>query len=174
MEKAMSNEYLSLLKRPEWQKKRLEKLELAGWECENCGSKDNQLHVHHRQYFKNRNPWEYDNKQLEVLCDNCHNISHEMSDVIKQILSFSDTNEIFNVLLGYCDPEIISKIDNIPMHQYEYKLRAIGYIAKLLIFVDSRKYRSLAEALIENSFDPVRKEAEDFFRKKYDMELEEM
>lgn len=170
----MSNIYFELLKKPEWQKKRLERLEIAGWECENCGQKDDQLHVHHRQYFKNRSPWEYENEQLEVLCDECHKSSHEITEAIKQILSFSDTREIFNLLMGYCDPKILPKINDIQIEEHNYRLMAAGCFANLITFIDRKKYKSLANFLIENSYDGIRDEAEDFFRKKYDPEWEEM
>jgi 5-methylcytosine-specific restriction endonuclease McrA len=93
-------EYWQLLKRPEWQKKRLEMLELAGWECQDCGSKENSLHVHHKQYFKGRDPWDYEADQLEVLCDDCHNVEHLELQRIKEILSFYSVNEIYNLLIG--------------------------------------------------------------------------
>ena len=46
-------------KHPLWQKKRLEALSGSGFECQNCGSKDDQLHVHHKSYVKGRNVWDY-------------------------------------------------------------------------------------------------------------------
>lgn len=69
--------YFEKLKDPRWQKKRLEVLEAGNWTCVDCGDKDSTLHVHHRQYFKGREPWEYEVGQLEVLCEECHRTGHE-------------------------------------------------------------------------------------------------
>lgn len=51
-------------KHPQWQRKRLEALEAAGWECENCGEKETTLNVHHKRYVKGRMIWEYDVSEL--------------------------------------------------------------------------------------------------------------
>lgn len=167
----MSNEYFGLLQRPEWQKKRLERLEIAGWECENCGSKENQLHVHHKQYFKGRKPWEYENDQLEVLCHECHDLNHAAIQSTKEILSLSDNIEIFNILFGYADTSVIEKLTDAPYNVYSYEYQAVGYMARLLTFIDSRKYRKICEFLIANANDE--EEATNFFRQKYDNGLEE-
>lgn len=167
----MSNEYLNLLQRPEWQRKRLERLEIAGWECENCGSKENQLHVHHKQYFKGRKPWEYDNDQLQILCHKCHDLNHVVIEAIKEILSLSDHDEIFNILLGYADIDVIKKISDFPHGAFAFEYQAIGYIARLLTFVDPKKYLKICEFVIANANDV--EEATNFFRQKYDNGLEE-
>lgn len=73
----MSKAYFEKLKDPRWQKKRLEALEASFWKCACCGDAQSTLHVHHRQYFKGREPWEYEVGQLEVLCESCHAIEHE-------------------------------------------------------------------------------------------------
>ena len=64
--------YWELLQHPNWQKKRLEILECAGFECENCGSKKDTLHVHHSYYEKGLKPWEYPNESMHCLCKHCH------------------------------------------------------------------------------------------------------
>lgn len=51
--------YIELLKHPKWQKKRLEVLKLAGFQCENCGSEEETLHIHHAYYEKGLAPWDY-------------------------------------------------------------------------------------------------------------------
>jgi hypothetical protein len=69
----MSNKpYWEKLKDPQWQKKRLEVLERAEWECSDCGSKDKTLHVHHRYYVSKREPWDYPISAYEALCAECH------------------------------------------------------------------------------------------------------
>lgn len=70
----MSKTYADKLKDPRWQRKRLEVMENASWECLNCGSKDSELQVHHPAYLKGKEPWEYDESQLECLCKDCHKV----------------------------------------------------------------------------------------------------
>lgn len=77
------------IKSPEWQKKRLEILNLRGFKCEKCGNKEKTLHVHHRFYISGRLIHEYDNDVLQVLCEDCHKKEHSCNnkydDLIKQI-----------------------------------------------------------------------------------------
>lgn len=69
-------------KHPNWQKKRLEALDAAGFECDDCGTKEDQLHVHHRRYVKGRMIWEYTLDELEVLCADCHETAHKKKDAL--------------------------------------------------------------------------------------------
>ena len=69
--------YEETLRNPRWQKKRLGVLERAGWRCEWCGGRDEELQVHHGYYGKTaegerRKPWEYPDESLYCLCDSCH------------------------------------------------------------------------------------------------------
>lgn len=73
------SKYKELLQLPQWQKKRLEVLEAAGWKCSECGAEDRQLQVHHRRYIAGAKPWEYENADLAVLCDRCHEAEHGIS-----------------------------------------------------------------------------------------------
>lgn len=82
-----SKSYLEKLKDPRWQRKRLESLDLADWTCECCGDKSSTLHVHHKQYLKGREPWEYENDQLEVLCETCHSEEHSGDDILMDVIS---------------------------------------------------------------------------------------
>lgn len=94
------NTYYELLKHPEWQKKRLKIMELSNFECENCGIKDQTLHVHHSYYEKGLKPWEYPDESLRCLCDECHkNIQDFQTLFQKQIgkIGFENLEE----LLGY-------------------------------------------------------------------------
>lgn len=64
--------YSEKLKDPRWQKKQLEILERDNWMCQDCFNSKKTLHVHHLKYEKGKNPWEYDNKDLITICENCH------------------------------------------------------------------------------------------------------
>lgn len=79
--------YSEQLKNPNWQKRRLEALNEAGWSCRKCDATDATLHVHHKQYFKGRMAWEYESEDLEVLCESCHASEHDHQDLLKRLLS---------------------------------------------------------------------------------------
>lgn len=70
------SEYTEKFKDPRWQKKRLEILDDRGWACELCCRKEKTLHVHHVCYFKGKDPWEYEDHLLRVLCEECHEDEH--------------------------------------------------------------------------------------------------
>lgn len=78
--------YGEQLKHPNWQRKRLEVMEAAGFECENCGDKDSTLNVHHRRYVKGRMVWEYDGPDLVCLCAQCHQDEHEERELLDLLL----------------------------------------------------------------------------------------
>lgn len=79
--------YADQLKHPNWQRKRLEMLEAAKWECTKCGDKETTLHVHHRKYVKGRMAWEYEARELAVLCENCHEDEHHFQEDIEVLLN---------------------------------------------------------------------------------------
>lgn len=64
--------YAQKLRDPRWQKKRLEILNRDNFKCTQCGDSESTLSVHHKRYFKGREPWEYDGNLLITVCDNCH------------------------------------------------------------------------------------------------------
>lgn len=164
----MSNNYFDLLKNPLWQKKRLENLKLANWECINCGNKDDQLQVHHKQYIKGRNPWEYENEQLEVLCNKCHGEMHEMLDAIKTIISYSDIYEIFNLLKGYVSDDIDAKYDLQNNNSFISEFSNIGVIASIIALIHPKHYKYIAENIINLSSD--KEVALDLYRAKYEFD----
>ena len=84
----MAKSYWEKLKDPRWQKKRLEALQKAEFLCQYCYDGTTTLHVHHKEYFKGREPWEYSVDQLAVLCENCHAVHHESDDLLKVVCSF--------------------------------------------------------------------------------------
>lgn len=74
--KAAKAAYADLLRDPRWQRKRLEVMQAAGWECELCGDDKTELHVHHKHYRKGAAPWEYRRRELQCLCKDCHRLMH--------------------------------------------------------------------------------------------------
>lgn len=73
------DEYQERLKTPQWRAFSKEMIKKRGAKCEECGSPLG-LQVHHiPQYYKHydvREPWEYDEDEVEVLCDRCHRERH--------------------------------------------------------------------------------------------------
>jgi len=85
--------YSEKLRDPRWQKKRLEALNANDFTCELCGDNTSPLHVHHKEYLSKKvEPWQYDVRQLAVLCDACHDAYHSGNgfDMLKFICSFAD------------------------------------------------------------------------------------
>ena len=68
------SEYFELLKHPNWQRKRLEILQRDDFQCRLCSDKNTTLNVHHLKYLPERKPWEYENKDLITLCEDCHHL----------------------------------------------------------------------------------------------------
>lgn len=64
--------YWQKLQDPRWQKKRLEILERDGWKCRECDNAEETLHVHHRYYVSDREPWDYPEWAYSSLCKTCH------------------------------------------------------------------------------------------------------
>jgi hypothetical protein len=101
--------YTEQLKHPNWQRKRLEVMESAGWECENCGTKEVTLHVHHKIYIKGRMAWEYERDQLMALCEGCHEHNHEQRQILDRMLAESAgaIGIAVGLLAGYLDAECL-------------------------------------------------------------------
>jgi hypothetical protein len=64
--------YYQQLKDPRWQRTRLEIMQRDDFTCQQCGSKDQTLHVHHKHYTYGNAPWDYKPEVLITLCMDCH------------------------------------------------------------------------------------------------------
>lgn len=64
--------YSEKLLDPRWQKKRLEILQRDSFTCRNCSSMEKTLHVHHLNYERGVEPWEYPEYYMVTLCKDCH------------------------------------------------------------------------------------------------------
>jgi hypothetical protein len=69
--------YSDKLKDPRWQKKRLEIMEHDHFSCTSCGATDRTLNVHHGYYRKGTDPWDYDDRTLWTMCEDCHEFAHD-------------------------------------------------------------------------------------------------
>jgi len=75
--------YLEQIRDPRWQRKRLEILNAANFKCENCGSVNNELNVHHSAYLKGQPAWEHPVELLHCLCRPCHKERQQIEDSLK-------------------------------------------------------------------------------------------
>lgn len=91
----MSN-YSSMLRDPRWQKKRLEIMKRANFQCESCEENKDELHIHHKYYEKGLKPWEYPEFAYICLCSECHkNIEVLTLEVMKIIAKNIISSEFF-------------------------------------------------------------------------------
>lgn len=80
--------YAEQLNDRRWLMKRGIILERDDYRCvvKQCKNINVQLHVHHGVYIKGLMAWEYDDKYLHTLCDQCHSLTHSfMSEIYNQI-----------------------------------------------------------------------------------------
>lgn len=126
--------YAQKLQAPRWQKARLRKLDKAGWACENCGNDKEQLHVHHPVYVKGREPWQYEDDELQVLCHICHADHHAAeAELSALIVSNSDiAPEIFGVVAGWVSPELKIYPQSAMGRTACGEAVAVGQVARLL------------------------------------------
>jgi len=113
--------YSEKLKDPRWQKKRLEILERDSFACQCCYSIQNELHVHHRNYRRAAEPWDYDDSELITLCSTCHKALKELQQRINKLITndlcFGALSDLCDVLESSCDNSIsVSTILSILAH----------------------------------------------------------
>lgn len=100
---AMGETYAELLRRPEWQKKRLEVMQRADFSCENCGDKEKTLNVHHTYYEHGKKPWEYPDESLVCVCEDCHKLLQNIKDRLSceiHSLDWSEQQEVIGCIIG--------------------------------------------------------------------------
>jgi len=73
--------YKDQLRKPEWQKKRLEIMQRDNFTCQICLDTQETLQVHHKSYDNDKKAWEYGNDRLITLCETCHN---ELTEHLKK------------------------------------------------------------------------------------------
>ena len=153
--------YRDQLLHPNWQRKRLECLDAAGWKCVRCQATESTLHVHHKRYVKGRMAWEYEDHELAVLCANCHQSAHGLQDEIAGILTFADISltpkaenmpSVCSVLLGYLWSEVSEETRQRLASVEQSKSYRAGIAARLLVESDlsADEIGALGTALIDN------------------------
>ena len=77
--------YKDQIKHPKWQRKRFEIMERDKFQCQGCFDSETTLNVHHKEYHKNKKVWEYENKYLITLCENCHSQIHLAENTLNSV-----------------------------------------------------------------------------------------
>lgn len=72
-------EYSEKLLHPKWRQLRSKILDRDKGMCVNCGCSEREalLHVHHRYYITENEPWQYEPSALITLCEECHEKVHD-------------------------------------------------------------------------------------------------
>lgn len=111
-------EYAKKLKSPEWLFKRGEILMRDNYTCQSCGDQSRVMHVHHKYYLPEREPWEYPNEVLITLCEICHMVEeidrkNAFADLNKAIATSGFTREDVQKLTS-----VFKEISVKPMYSY--------------------------------------------------------
>ena len=128
-------EYFQKLLDPRWQRRRLESMENCGFQCEICGDSELTLHVHHKQYIKGREPWEYETSQLSVLCKNCHEITHGTEDTLTVSCSYAELDGPFSrksvasLVSGFLQLPLDQKISDPQSYVFGQICRKLNFIS---------------------------------------------
>lgn len=123
----MTEKYSDKLKDPRWQKKRLEILERDEWQCQSCYDSEHTLHVHHRRYIPDRDPWDYPNQLLITLCESCHELEMEMlkersDSLIEQVQEKFFSDGIESLAAGFNALEIVTHDSHVVADAYGWAL----------------------------------------------------
>lgn len=156
------SEYSKKLLDPRWQKKRLEILNRDEFACVRCGDSENTLHVHHRVYKLNADPWEYENNQLVTLCCSCHEEESEFLKFAPKHLSNSFLEagffacDFISIIEGLREMEL-KYSSHIAMSAYGWAFSNEKMQAKILseyskYMSDMRKKRISANKLLQKGF----------------------
>lgn len=148
-------EYAIKLLDPRWKIKRIDILERDNYQCRSCGDKDNVLHVHHKFYIDNNDPWDYDDSVLMTLCQACHKLHHLLLS-----LNSKDFPPLF--LPPFKKTKVV--VFDSDMLKEDYYLvgthRRVPFaIRRQLIFIN--KLRELAHEETSTSFETVIEKAQD-------------
>lgn len=154
-EKHMSKmTYAEQLKHPNWQRRRLERLDDAGWECEDCGDTEKSLHVHHRRYVKGRMAWEYDDIELAVLCETCHDRAHASQKLLEELISTAPS-VVVDLCIGivsgymYADCELSEELE-LRCRVGREPYFEVGVAAQTLTLLNNNGVRNLVRLVAES------------------------
>lgn len=137
----MSTTYAEKLKDQRWQKKRLELLEAANWECRSgfCENpKPNPtLHVHHKLYIRKTDPWDYEDWVYAVLCDECHDkAQREMEEAHAALARNADLMAVCS-MVNDMPEELQQEASNVMFQLFGRGARTVPNLLNFLKSVDS-------------------------------------
>jgi hypothetical protein len=87
--------YSKKLRDPRWQKKRLDILNRDNFACVLCEATTEELQVHHENYRRGADPWDYDDAELHTLCKSCHESTEELITGIRSQLMDSVSHDVY-------------------------------------------------------------------------------
>lgn len=114
--------YEEQIKSPHWQKRRLQILQRDNFTCQICGSTEKTLHVHHLYYDKGRMIWDYEDKALVTLCENCHKEEHDPKGVIDSLDAIRR--------YGFTNYEIMALIDYVISSEIRHDFNTVCKLVK--------------------------------------------
>lgn len=94
MEVCMTNlAYQEKLSDERWSEKKAQIIQQRGAHCEKCSARNpKQLHLHHNIYIEGKEPWDYDDEYLTLLCKKCHEQIHKNIGEVKYLIVYEDEN----------------------------------------------------------------------------------
>src|SRR5688572_14688798 len=90
------NRYAEKLLDNRWQQRKTSIQIRDKFQCQKCQAKNETVHVHHRHYLAGRDPWDYPDELLVLLCSNCHKKEEEAADIIKEMAPALHFHGYFN------------------------------------------------------------------------------
>lgn len=139
--------YMQKLRDPRWQKMRLKIMERDGFECQNCGDSESTLNVHHRDYERGKEPWDYPEDWLITFCETCHQEETESRP--------GEEKSLLHVLRlkGYLSADLSDLL--IAFHNSKYIPN--GYFSALCWAIESDE---IISELVDRYFEHLRKKHE--------------
>lgn len=81
--------------------------------CQKCGNKTDTMSVHHRHYIQGRDPWDYPDELLILLCEKCHKEEESCKDISTQMVETLHYYGFFNTeIRDYVNKLIESKTNH--------------------------------------------------------------
>lgn len=77
-----------------WEDFRASYISRHGTTCQSCKRSNITAQVHHVVYEKGREPWEYDDQELMVLCRGCHQQWHKLINAFRLFAGRMPVNEL--------------------------------------------------------------------------------
>lgn len=81
--------------------------------CQKCGNNKDTMSVHHRHYILGREPWDYPDELLVLLCRKCHSEEEEFAGIVQDMAEALHYYGYFNTeIKDFVNKLIESKINH--------------------------------------------------------------